>query len=272
MLESQRVELLNTMGLKTFQPRFQLSAAKPSAALVLVKDEGAEDNAIEVAPTAAAQSSAQVSAQGGVQNSGTLVEKAAAMLQQQQMQDVTTQIAAGTKNSTASATDKKTTTTVTVNADKPLRFRQRLFRCGEFLMILPQPALQWQDERKAKAFFDDIYFALNKQRPEFYATDVFEWPPAKSFPLAHDISAARATFAGFLQPKINNPACTLIICWGEAAAKNFLDEKFERGKITHFQSRPVLFADELQAYFLQPRCKKLLWQDLQQLKASLASN
>lgn len=275
MLDLQRVELLATMGLKTLQPRFQLSAAKPSVALSPL------ENILTPAPAEASEAVV-----AGVETSGTLVEQAAQILQQQKMQNVTGQLAGVSQvltvdtavSAVANTTDAPTLLENKVDKedekliDKPLRFRQRLLRCGEFLMLIDQPALQWQEERQAKQFFDELYYAFNRKRAEFFASEVFEWPPTRNFPNAHNIDTARATFNGFLQPKMNNPECVWIICWGEAAAKNFIDAEFEVGKIIEFQGRSVLMVNELTSYWQQPESKRLLWLDLQNLKKTLISH
>ena len=278
MLESQRIDLLTSMGVKSFLPRFELGAAKPSKVLSPLT----EAKPLESAHSPIAQNTA-------VQSAGTLVEQAARILQQQQMQSVAGQLSdEKTKAATPQSegmpklaeigSSSPSTETIAATAEnpavveKPLRFRQRLLRCAEFLMLIDQPALQWQEERQAKQFFDELYYAFYRKRSEFFATEVFEWPPAKNFPKAHDINAARATFNGYLQAKIKSPECLFIICWGEAAANNFIDVEFEAGKLIEYQGRKVLFAHELSRYWKQPNNKKSLWLDLQKLKHSVNSH
>lgn len=245
MLESQRISLLNAMGMKTVQPRFQLSAAKPS--LVLVPE--------------ASKAPAPQPESESVQPAATVVEKAANILRDQQMQAAVSTLQEANPKKVVIPEEK----TSEKKSEKPLRFRLRLVRCGEFMMIMDQPALKWQDEKQAQAFFADIYFALYKKRPEFYATDEFVWPPTKNFPNAHDATTARATFSGFLQPKMTNPECLWLVCWGESAAKYLLEDAQKMGELTQFQDSPVLIADELLTYWQQPLRKKILWADLKNL-------
>ena len=280
MLESQRVDILQAMGLKTLQPRFQLDAAKPSAVLTVVADNTAlvSDHSVQASADADTASPAVIPV------AGTLVEQAAELLRQQQMQDVTGQLATAEAATAAqpqavsvssvldAAPADTNDATVATAKDKPLKFRQRLLRCGESLMVVDQPALQWQDEKNARIFFEDIYFSLYKKRAEFYASDVFEWPPAKNFVNAQDITAARATFSGFLQSKLQYPPCEWLICWGENATRYLIEDDYQLGKICDFQGRKLLMADDLISYWQNPQSKRLLWDYLQTLHASLADD
>lgn len=276
MQELQRAALLDAMGLKAFQPRFQLDNAKPSIHL------NAElEPAAEISRASSAEKSAL-----------TLVEHAANILQQQHIQSVVNQLPDPVKPQQASkdahqhvgdahispsslldperqrvvtsALETKANTNVGPISET-IRFRHRVIRVGELLMLIDQPLLEWAEEKKHCAFFNDIYFALYKKLPEYWQQSIFEWPPSKHFPMANDSDMAFATFTGFLQEHMQQPECHSIICWGEAVAKNVIDEPITIGDLLTANTIPVLVVDEVQQYLRHPLLKKSLWQALIQL-------
>lgn len=286
MLESQRVELLSAMGVKAFHPRFQLAAAKPSIQL----PKPVSSAAVVATDSPVLQSSQSDPVANIPVRSGSLVEQAQQILQSQQVAGMQAALSDAESASTqassipsslpqidvgvSKAAKQLSVTENDVDTDsetKALRFRQRLIRVGEYLMLLDQPALEWQDEKAAQQFFADIYFALHKKRPEFYASDIFEWPPAKNFPNAHDVNLAKSTLSGFLQRTMSNPECQFLICWGINAA-TYLIDKPAVGQLSEYRHRPLLVADELSNYWQHPARKRLLWADLQSLNAVAATS
>lgn len=280
MQELQRAGLLDAMGLKVFQPRFQLVRAKASMALEPSQQAEVVDSSSSL--------------EGAMTGAATVVEQANQMLQQQQIQSVTGQLTTSVKphveqsknhdnvdvltrpSSAALLVEGRKRVSDSVveaklhngvdSAVQSIRFRHRVVRVGDMLMIVDQPALQWGDEKKNCAFFNDIYFSLHKKLPEYWQQSVFEWPPSKNFPMANDRDMASATLNGFLKEHMQQPECHSIVCWGEAVSRHFIDESVAVGEIARFGSIPVLVVDEVQQYWLEPSRKQVLWQALLTLK------
>ena len=275
MIELQRQEMLQAMGLKILQPRFQLLGAKISATLDVVSSPVSSDlTPVDAQIEAVVQADSQaVQSQTAVQEKNTqapsLVEQAEEIIQQQQT-EATAKIRASLLDELVvdkSVSVKEEKTTITAAKKDTLRYRHRFIRVDELLFVINQPALEWQQAKEAKQFFSDIYYALNDRRPAYWSELQFDWPPSKQFPLAADKQVAQQTLHSFMQQQMTVNTCNSIVVWGKTVASNIFSDIPQLGELTFIDDSHVLLVDDYLNYWQQPESKRLLWQYLQALKS-----
>ncbi len=265
MLEAQRIRLLGNMGLKPMLPRFCLEAAKPSSLLDGVSDIQvipASDSGNAVAKNESA-GTVPLSVSEVPQSPLSLVEQAQNIIQKTHVDSLNVSLKETNISAIVPSSELDSDIQVKTAA---LRFRQRIVCCGDMLMLLDQPMLNWQDEAIAKLFFEDVFFSLNAQLPEMVTMDCFEWPPAKKYPDANNLDIARATYVGFLHSKIEKMQCHSLVCWGEKSYQLLFDLSDETHMTQRLHNIPVLKALEIERYWQEPLLKRQLSLDLQKFK------
>jgi hypothetical protein len=260
MQEGQRRSLLESMGLRILRPRFRLTAAKPSPGLII---ENAD----------VTQTPQTVMASADVLIRPVISEMPAVAVINTDMNSPATAMASlffEKKSAVGSLVDKSIETSgVTV---KIIRYRHRLVRVGELLMLLDQPTLEWHDHEHCKVFFADIYFALTGKKFEYWSDKQFDWPPVKNFPYANDETVAQQSLQAFVDEQVQQPPCKSVLVWGQSVARSLLGKTLAAGEMEFMGNLPVLVVENYQDYWREPVKKQILWQQLQVVKKSLAGN
>jgi hypothetical protein len=250
MLESQRQDILTSMGLKVLQPRFQLLGAKASVVLIEEQKNTEEvltvvaDEKIKEPVSAVSQETAQA---GPAVMPSSLFGG---------LQEAAKPSASVNKKPTAEA----------------IKYRHRLLRFGELMMIIDQPSVEWHDANSCKSFFADVYFALTEKKPEYYMDAQFDWPPSKHFPYANDKDMSQQALQAFIQEHLQQVPCKWILLWGGNVRSSTFDLQLAVGETEFLHNVPVLQLDTYQEYWQSPFKKAMLWQYLQAIKKSLAKN
>lgn len=257
MLESQRKVMLEDMGLRIFEPRFRLPGAKVS--ILLPSVHAVQPAAAETLPDMAAAPVPDTSAEGQL----SIAVDASSAVDLPVKSDLASLFGSMPSGRGPEALQE--------NAASPVRFRHRLVRVGELLMLLDQPTLEWVEAARCKSFFADVHFSIAGKRYEYWQDAQFDWPPVRNFPLANDRDMAHQALQAFMQEHLQ-PSCRWIVLWGESLAPATLGQPARAGETAFLFNLPVLVLDSCQDYWQEPQKKKLLWQHLQVVKKSLAGN
>jgi hypothetical protein len=158
------------------------------------------------------------------------------------------------------------------SAVNAIKYRHRLVRVGELLMLLDQPSLEWHDNEQCKTFFADIYFALTSKKFEYWSDTQFDWPPVKNFPYANDATVAQQSLQAFVDEQVQQPPCKWVLVWGQSVTRSLLGKALAAGEMEFMGNLPVLVIENYQDYWREPVKKQILWQQLQVVKKSLAGN
>lgn len=281
MLESQRREIMEAMGVRILLPRFQLCAAKPSCRLVELNSEpvnNANTDQIEL-PVNAQHKNISLESLTAVFSETKIEAEVNTEAHTTTHTDAAENLTLGKHALPANIAQelnalvdiKKTLQAKEYSKELALKFRYRLIRVGELLMLVDQPTIEWQESTAAKQFFSDIYFALTDKKPEYFSEAQFDWPPAKQFPYAHDREMAKQTLHSFMQEQMQQPACLWILLWGPQLTINLFELAPKIGEVDFINNTSALVLDSMQHYWQEPASKVLLWQSLQTVKKSLCS-
>lgn len=148
-----------------------------------------------------------------------------------------------------------------------LRFKLRLVRLDQYIMLLDQPGMHWPEEQTALRFFADIYHALQGRPPQQWQQVVFEWPPGKNYPVIDEKEQVKSLLHSYIQQMLQgqNQACLLI--WGDIEQVLF-EQKLSVGMRAELGAYQVLQLHKPQYYWQQPEEKRQLWQHLQAIKSA----
>lgn len=291
MHDASRREILHAMGLKTLQPRFVLANAKPSPVIVAVEEQagstkdpsgidGLQTSQLDQVQAVAGHLAGHLDSpvqplsepQSQAQQTPVAIDSLTAELEKNLGASVANNKSLNVDDELSALNDIKQQLD---EAAKPLRFRLRLVRVGELLMVLNQPALEWQEEKNAQKFFSDIYYAIKReQSANVWQSVQFDWPPSKNLPFAEDMDMARQTCCSFIQEQmreIHQVSAKHIIVWGKPLTDYILTEKIDVGEIAFMEDIPVLCVDELEHYWTEPENKRLLQQYLQSVKLEVTA-
>ena len=269
MQEALRRMMLEDMGLRVYQPRFQFPGAKASVALSQgnMLDNVADDVVIRpVAETSSSNTATQ-----------SLSDKAHNIFPSETVSDITQETVQAASSPVFSEQvselfPDKTVLQIPVTGQSevmPIRFRYRIVRVGDFLMLVDQPTLEWSDAARCKSFFSEVHFALTNKRYEYWQDAQFDWPPVKHFPMANNEEMSKQALHTFVQQHLHQPPCRWIFLWGEPLTRQMLEQPVNTGDTGFWCDIPVLALGSCQQYWQEPQKKKLLWQYLQSVKKSL---
>lgn len=258
MLDARREEMLQAMGVRMLYSRLQMPGAKiPAMVPVAIPDvlPGADPASADQRHLSPQTEVIPVEGEVPVQSTGRSLS---ASISRELDLPAPAPVAATVMH------DSKP-------REKALRFRCRIIRINELLMLVDQPMLEWHEANKAKPFFADIYFALTGKIPEFWSEAEFDWPPSRQFPHANNKAMAREALQSFLQQQLQQSGCNWLLAWGDRLGDNLFDQMPQAG-MGFIGSASVLLLEPLQYYWQDPPKKKLLWQMLQVVSKSLGAN
>lgn len=241
-------DVLQSIGVSLLQPRFDFPAALPGL-LQWPDAEAAQTAAAEPEPAAVAEAIAAQTPDAEPQLSVITVRD--------RLADSEPDDGSAEAVSSTSLSDNEQTTA--------LRFRQRLLRFDQLLMLVDQPALQWAEEDAAMRFFADVYFALYGKAPVQFQQALFNWPPVKQFPSANDRQLAAQTFNSFISDMLAETASPALLSWGRGAGY-LLNQPLAIGECLPLAAWRVIQLHPLTHYWQQPASKHLLWQHLQAIR------
>lgn len=244
-MQAWQQDILQSMGLSLLQPRCEFPAAAAEVQLWQMPQKVAANHIktpTSDLPAQASQAATQVDQAVNVDAPSAL-----AMLQGMHADEQATMPESKPQATTA------------------LRFRLRLVRYDQLLMLIDQPSLHWAEEQQSHAFFNDIYFALFACLPTTVESQVFEWPPSKHYPHAQDKQQAQQTFISFMQNMLSTVERPLVLSWGKAT-DYILSQPLVVGEYYSQTPLNLLRLHDVNHYWRQADSKRQLWQQLQVIR------
>ncbi|CAA0115199.1 Uncharacterised protein [BD1-7 clade bacterium] len=287
MQEWQRAECLEAMGLRVFQPRFELLGAKPST--VLDEDEFGATSVPEAA-TGRVESSLSSEGQGSPKAASDILRGIAqdadapkpnsrpklstSSIGQSVLADagIVSVPSDGVGGQDASLSSiKRTLNQQSKQAQASvLRYRLRIVAIGDLMMVLEQPTLEWLDESTALSFFADLHFALLRRMPEReqIVQAQFNWPPSRHLGVLDSPDAAREMLGGFIAEHANQRQVSAFMLWGKPVSDYLFDSPMVIDQHATYLNTPVVQLASLQDYWADPLQKRQLWQAIKPLVTS----
>ena len=263
MQEAARIAMLSAMGQQVLVPRFILSNAKTSQPLALA----APLPEMTVSALTAAKNHHAVAVEAEIDNS-EIIETV--ITQKPEGIRAKVSLLAGLDAADSSKIRVMTASTVISKVMVTKQYRHRVINFSNIIFMLDQPMLEWVEEKVTFNFLHDIYFALRGQKTQMIEQKTFDWPLGR-LKLADDQAAA--VEQTFLKEQACSSESEWLICWGIKVAEQFVtsEQPITVGSSHLLDGFKVLVLDELKAYWMAPKKKRLLWQDLQVIRKSFQS-